>query len=618
MVDADEGEMDSPKRDSDMSLMSSMDGEDNCSVDPMIRITQHFFNNDGLNYSDHYYVVEVKVKELMYSVDRSVLDFVDLDRKMRKRFGSIKLDSLPFKDGVLEALTGELKSLDEANKEKGPGGDRESDSSSFSPTRAESVSYTGEEVQQRARSRSSLFGGAAKMSRPVQVASTDRMDRKVISLTRYLEGLLRHHEVIVADEFLLFFDEEAPSMFVSPSSLEPLTIHDLLLLNEPVYRCIVRKKEEVVIEVEPGQLVLWKFGTADFDIAFGIDLNGEAKIKPSRYNSHYKPVCGTLLVQNSGRASEVEVNGSGALRTPPPPPAPSSVAVDGSDNIKKGSGSGAGKAVCTLTFDNTYAKLHTKKLQWSARVVSYAEYSEAKEKALDVMAEKRKFEIQRHSFARYMIMTAMLQSGVIHSSSVREDFLREEMLSRRANQEQIQQLNGQLEGAEERVTAAESARAAAELNATNINDSWKFTTAQLEKAEAKVGKLGESLDEYSKKQDLAEMAAREQAKQSVEREEVLKRELAAALKRAKEKESENDQLASAMELALRQADDTVNALEAKLKTAQGTVDDLRSDMVARGSMEPSQALNGRIDDALERISVSRKSIAEREKRKSTA
>ena len=614
----DDGDELSPKRDSELSasLMSSLDGDDNSSVNPIIRITQHFFNGDGLNYSDHYYVVEVKVKELMYSVDRSVLDFVDLDRRLRKRFGSIKLDSLPFKDGVLEALTGELKSLDEVNKEKGSGGDRGDPDSSFSPTRAESVSYTGEEVKQRARSRSTLFGGAAKLSKPVQVASTDRMDRKVISLTRYLEGLLRHHEFIVAEEFHQFFDEEAPSMFISPSSLEPLTIHDLLLLDEPVYKCIVRKKEEVVIEVEPGQLVLWKFGTADFDIAFGIDLNGEAKIKPSRYNSHFKPVCGTLLVQGSGRASEVDMKGgSGGPLTPPPAPAPSR--GDGAGSSKTASGSNGGKAVCTLTFDNTYAKLHTKKLQWSARVVSYSDYTEAKDKALDVMAEKRKFEIQRHSFARYMIMMAMLQSGVIHSSSVREDFLREEMLSKRANQEQIQQLSGQLEGAEERLQEAERARAAAELNATNISDSWKFTTAQLETAETKIRKLEESLEEYSKKQDLAEMAAREQAKQSVEREEMLKRELAGALKRAKEKESENDQLASAMELALRQADDTVDALESKLKAAQGTIDALRSDMVATGSVEPAQALNGRIDEALERISVSRKSMAEREKRKST-
>ena len=73
-----------------------------------------------------------------------------------------------------------------------------------------------------------------------------------------------------------------------------------------------------------------------------------------------------------------------------------------------------------------------------------------------------------------------------------------------------------------------------------------------------------------------------------------------------------------MELALRQADDTVTALESKLSTAQATVDALRADMVASGSLEPSAALNGRIDEALERISVSRKSLADRESKRKSA
>ena len=136
--------------------------------------------------------------------------------------------------------------------------------------------------------------------------------------------------------------------------------------------------------------------------------------------------------------------------------------------------------------------------------------------------------------------------------------------------------------------------------------------------EKKIQKLGAKLEDYKKKCELSEMAAREQAQQSGEREELLQKELTAAVKKTKEKESENDQLTSAMELALRQADETVNTLEAKLNLAYRTIDSLREDMVATGAMEPSAALNGRIEDALERISVSKKSMEEREKRRSEA
>ena len=60
---------------------------------------------------------------------------------------------------------------------------------------------------------------------------------------------MMHHELLVSDELIQFLDEEASSMAVDVRTLTPLSIHDILLLDEPIYKCIVRKKEEVTIQV---------------------------------------------------------------------------------------------------------------------------------------------------------------------------------------------------------------------------------------------------------------------------------------------------------------------------------------------------------------------------------
>ena len=583
---------------SDFSAYSS-NGEDMDTEAPVpeVRASQHFFNADGIGYAEHYYVVEVKINELCYSVDRNVLDFVELDRKLRKRFGSVELDPLPFNEDAVATLRSELEKNEKLLSAAKKAGANENDrDSTFSPSRAESLES----------SRSGGFFSPSKAPRQLHIATTDRMDRKLSSLSSYLQALLLHHEIIVAEEFSMFFDEEAPSMLVHPSSLEPLTIHDILLLDEPVYKCIVRKREEVNVSVEPGQLVVWRFATLDYDIAMGVDLNGVSKISFTRYNAHLKPVCGTLLVNPHEEGGE---GGKGVEKE-------ETVAAAAKHSGREGG------CVCTLKFDNSYAKLHTKKLQWAARVVNFEEYTEAKERALAVMAEKHNFEVQRHSFHRYMIILAMTKGNVIHSSSVREDFLREEAQARKAQAREINKLRTLLSEAEETAAQAVKIQEETQASAAAVSDSWKFTLQELDLAKEELEKVSLERGEWNRAKELAEMVTREAASQA-NREEMMRSELEIAVKGRKEKEAENEQLTSAMELALGQADATVTALEKKLKTANATIEQLRNARVqgdtavvgaganSNGSSSGSgnsndSELSGRISEAIERISVSRR------------
>lgn len=85
-------------------------------------------------------------------------------------------------------------------------------------------------------------------------------------------------------------------MSVDINTLAPLTVHDILLLNEPSSKTVVRTKEEFSFQVKIGQIVIWKFSTEDFDIGFSVLINGESKIAFTRYKSHEKPAMGSLGV----------------------------------------------------------------------------------------------------------------------------------------------------------------------------------------------------------------------------------------------------------------------------------------------------------------------------------
>eukprot|EP01035_Chromulina_nebulosa_P020523 gene20523-26619_t len=129
-------------------------------------------------------------------------------------------------------------------------------------------------------------------------------------------------------------------MEVDPSTLHPLSEHDLILLSCPVNQVTVRRFEEHIFHVKAGQFILWRFSTLDFDIGFSVEMNNEIKVPVTRYKSHEKIICGTLEAQQN--------------------------------------------AICKLKWDNSYAKLRTKQLSWVAKVVNPEEYHTAKLQAREL------------------------------------------------------------------------------------------------------------------------------------------------------------------------------------------------------------------------------------------
>ncbi len=213
-----------------------------------IHVSDYYQIGDGASYENHYFTIVVKLEDLVYSVDRSYVDFVDLDKCLRKRFPKSPIMALP-----LEAASTIVKSL-----------------SKFDSTKRRSS--VGGSI------RDSLVGMDSPQSFKIRDKIVENISSKLKSLDNYVINLMTLHEMVTSDELMRFLDEEAPSMQVDPNSLELLSIYDLLLMSEPVNIVTVRKDEIHQVHLKRGQFIVWRFTTANYDIGFSVELNNEVRL----------------------------------------------------------------------------------------------------------------------------------------------------------------------------------------------------------------------------------------------------------------------------------------------------------------------------------------------------
>ena len=365
-----------------------------------VELGEYYFVGDGTSYDKHYFILNVSVDSFSFSVDRSYVDFVELDRRLRKKFPQSKLPELALSGAgrVRKALQREAAAQADRRKSLGAGlltstrtsllyagrdsmvsigggdpaagfdgslpsmhhlhtaftiphggnGTATSTGHSKSPRGAVSGSprkNKGESYRSRTRSRSRSGSNLSQQSQ-TNFSGQEGEDIEVIAerrprLRQYLHELLRLHEVVCSEELQRFLDEEVRCMLSLPptgssssssssaasssssssgadiaswsggggggdvgawsgAGEEPLSVHDLLLINSPVNSCVVARTEQFRCHARADHLVVWRFRTRHFDIGFSVEANGVPKVPLTRYNSHRAPVCGTLLArQNS-------------------------------------------------------------------------------------------------------------------------------------------------------------------------------------------------------------------------------------------------------------------------------------------------------------------------------
>jgi hypothetical protein len=253
----------------------------------LVRVVLHRAEGLGLTFGDHIFQIEVQCGAIVYHVERSYVDFVELDLRLRKIFPKSSLDSLPLDayDVIAKCLKREDKLAPpdprQPLSEAGPGGRRSSMSRAMSVSRVSSLGLPG-------------MGPASAPSRSVLCGNlAGRICTKVKALNLYTRQLLSQHEIIVSDIFIDFISEDS-------TDVANITEVDLLLEAELPVHVVVRNIEEASFLVKPSQLVVWKFSTAAYDIGFSVEVNSETKLALTRYKCYEKPVTGSIEIGMTG------------------------------------------------------------------------------------------------------------------------------------------------------------------------------------------------------------------------------------------------------------------------------------------------------------------------------
>jgi hypothetical protein len=101
--------------------------------------------------------------------------------------------------------------------------------------------------------------------------------------------------------------------------------YSFLLPDKHIKTKMVLSKHTEKIEVQRGQIVLWRFSSSKADLAFSVDLNGRSLLGAKRYTSAGDEIFGSLEMTPS-------TSGVGNL---------------------------VGNGLCELKFDNKYTKVRT-------------------------------------------------------------------------------------------------------------------------------------------------------------------------------------------------------------------------------------------------------------------
>jgi hypothetical protein len=113
----------------------------------------------------------------------------------------------------------------------------------------------------------------------------------VSELDFYLQKILSRHEIVSSEVFAFFFDPEYIFManinggyYSSVDKTESISVPELLLIDAINVQTRIRGIETKRIAVKERQIVVWKFIVIGFDIGFSILMNGECRMSNTSCN----------------------------------------------------------------------------------------------------------------------------------------------------------------------------------------------------------------------------------------------------------------------------------------------------------------------------------------------
>lgn len=252
-----------------------------------MQVIDYYVVAEADSYDKHYFIIQVQVEDIKYTLDRSYVDFVELDRLLKKLHPESAVPHLPLRAApVIEKfLAKEATRQHEQSSSSSSGGTFGFGRNSFSLTRDSLLASPS--------FKSSGISNASVLK--IAENSTEIIRNRMGPLTLYLTGIACYHELLTSYPLRNFLDEEYTSMLdltIPPT----LTEFDLLLLNAPTQNSVVHRIDSHNVEVPADHYLLWRFKTAKFDIGFSLDLNGKTRLPFTRYRANEQAICGAIFV----------------------------------------------------------------------------------------------------------------------------------------------------------------------------------------------------------------------------------------------------------------------------------------------------------------------------------
>jgi hypothetical protein len=247
-----------------------------------------------------------------YQIQRSYVDFVDFDSKIRKEMNlnvNLPLTNIHVVEGGM--MLGIYPESKEKKKLKGNSGLKLSSLSKVKGSSIHDISvlpnsivkpdpsidlplYLGEK-NNWIQAISSIVQSIGK-SRDIRSYDWIRLKEEdllstVSELDFYLQTILSRHEIVASVLFSLFFDPESFSMTNtnerydnSMDKTNGISVPELLLTDTINVQTRIRGVETKKFEIKEGHFIVWKFIVMGFDIGFSIFVNGECRMSNTRCN----------------------------------------------------------------------------------------------------------------------------------------------------------------------------------------------------------------------------------------------------------------------------------------------------------------------------------------------
>jgi hypothetical protein len=219
---------------------------------------------------------------------------------------------------------------------------------------------------------------------PVAIKGVSDLEGKEEALTEYLHQIIDNPVLLSSPDILSFLEPDISNGIGEPT--DKVSLHDYILRTTDPLTVSVKAggKEDIQFQTTEKETFFWQFTTDNYDIGFTVDFNGEVVVPLTRYNSHLSKVEGSYYCRETGLLS--------------------------------------------LRFDNSYARMRSKKVSYKTVNVSEILLQGAEESVVVREIERRQIDKQRELLRYRAGSIGVEKSGInlVLTTPLEEKLLQEE------------------------------------------------------------------------------------------------------------------------------------------------------------------------------------------------